>query len=193
MDSVELKSGLNDLKERLNKIREGTFDVSSKEKRLQEIEADLAKEEVWSDLELSQKISKEKTALEKSLILFKSVEEKVADGLMFLEIAEAETKAAPKPDCTAFLIASIEFNSKEIARIITIFAGQLDEQEERISLLKTAIELGNTFLNVPDVRLLQAKEKGKLEPYKSLMSLPDVRISTNKIKENEFSCFQCCY
>ena len=79
----------------------------------------------------------------------------------------------------------IEFNSKEIARIITIFAGQLDEQEERISLLKTAIELGNTFLNVPDVRLLQAKEKGKLEPYKSLMSLPDVRISTNKIKEND--------
>ena len=91
MDSLELKSGLNDLKERLNEIREGTFDVSSKEKRLEEIEADLAKEEVWSDLELSQKISKEKTALEKSLISFKSVEEKVADGLMFLEIAEAES------------------------------------------------------------------------------------------------------
>ena len=82
MDSLELKSGLNDLKERLNEIREGAFDVSSKEKRLEEIEADLAKEEVWSDLELSQKISKEKTALEKSLISFKSVEEKVADGLM---------------------------------------------------------------------------------------------------------------
>ena len=63
MDSLELKSGLNDLKERLNEIREGAFDVSSKEKRLEEIEADLAKEEVWSDLELSQKISKEKTAL----------------------------------------------------------------------------------------------------------------------------------
>ena len=91
MDSLELKSGLNDLKERLNEIREGAFDVSSKEKRLEEIEADLAKEEVWSDLELSQKISKEKTALEKSLISFKSVEEKVADGLMFLEIAEAES------------------------------------------------------------------------------------------------------
>ena len=64
MDSSELKSGLNDLKLRLIDIREGVFDVTSKENRLKQIEDDLAKEEVWSDLELSQKISKEKTALE---------------------------------------------------------------------------------------------------------------------------------
>ena len=90
MDSSELKSGLNDLKLRLIDIREGVFDVTSKENRLKQIEDDLAKEEVWSDLELSQKISKEKTALEKSLTSFKSVEEKVLDGLMFIDIADAE-------------------------------------------------------------------------------------------------------
>jgi len=90
MDSSELKSGLNDLKLRLNEIREGVFDVSSKENRLQQIEDDLAKEEVWSDLELSQKISKEKTVLEKSLASFKTVEEKVSDGLLFIDIAEEE-------------------------------------------------------------------------------------------------------
>ena len=71
MDSIELKSNLSDLKFRLNEIREGVFDVSAKEQRLEQIEIDLAKEEVWSDLELSQKISKEKTAIEKSLINFK--------------------------------------------------------------------------------------------------------------------------
>ena len=69
MDSGELKSGLNDLKLRLDEIREGVFDVSSKENRLKQIEEDLSKQEVWSDLELSQKISKEKTALEKPLTL----------------------------------------------------------------------------------------------------------------------------
>ena len=90
MDSSELKSGLNDLQLRLIDIREGVFDVLSKENRLKQIEDDLAKEEVWSDLELSQKISKEKTALEKSLASFKSVEEKVSDGLMFIDIAEEE-------------------------------------------------------------------------------------------------------
>jgi peptide chain release factor 2 len=90
MDSSELKSGLNDLKLRLNDIREGVFDVTSKENRLKKIEDDLAKEEVWSDLELSQKISKEKTALEKSLASFKFVEEKVSDGLIFIDIAVEE-------------------------------------------------------------------------------------------------------
>ena len=90
MDSGELKSGLNELKLRLDEIREGVFDVSSKENRLKQIEEDLTKEEVWSDLELSQKISKEKTVLEKSLASFKSTEEKVSDGLMFIDIAEEE-------------------------------------------------------------------------------------------------------
>ena len=52
MDSVELKSGLIDLKNRLVEIREGIFDVTGKEKRLKDIEADLSKEEVWSDLDL---------------------------------------------------------------------------------------------------------------------------------------------
>ena len=91
MDSVELKSGLTDLKNRLVEIREGIFDVTGKEKRLKDIEADLSKEEVWSDLDLSQKISKEKTVLEKSLKSFMSVEEKVSDGLVLLEIAEDES------------------------------------------------------------------------------------------------------
>ena len=43
MDSSELKSGLNDLKLRLIDIREGVFDVTSKENRLKKIEDDLAK------------------------------------------------------------------------------------------------------------------------------------------------------
>ena len=88
MDSSELKNSLNDLKIRLDDIKDGVFDINSKEKRLKEIESELSKEEIWSDLDLSQKISKEKTALEKTLNSFKSVEEKVTDGLMFIDIAE---------------------------------------------------------------------------------------------------------
>ena len=65
MDSVELKNNLNDLKMRLDDIKDGVFDITSKEKRLKQIESQLSKEEVWSNLDLSQKISKEKTVLEK--------------------------------------------------------------------------------------------------------------------------------
>ena len=90
MDSSELKNSLNDLKIRLDDIKDGVFDINSKEKRLKEIESELSKEEIWSDLDLSQKISKEKTALEKTLNSFKSVEEKVNDGLMFIDIAAEE-------------------------------------------------------------------------------------------------------
>ena len=57
MDSAELKSGLTDLNLRLAEIREGSFAVTSKEKRLKGIEEDLAKEAGWSDGECSQKIS----------------------------------------------------------------------------------------------------------------------------------------
>jgi peptide chain release factor 2 len=90
MDSVELKNNLNDLKMRLDDIKDGVFDITSKEKRLNQIESQLSKEEVWSNLDLSQKISKEKTVLEKTLNSFKSVEERVADGIMFIDIAEEE-------------------------------------------------------------------------------------------------------
>src|SRR5210317_834246 len=116
MDSGELKSGLNDLKLRLDEIREGVFDVSSKENRLKQIEEDLTKEEVWSDLELSQKISKEKTVLEKSLASFKSAEEKVSDGLMFIDIAEEEgDEASIKEIIESFyelekLVSELEFS-----------------------------------------------------------------------------------
>ena len=64
MDLQELKTTLLDLQQRVDEIKINVLKIESKESRLKEIEKDLAKEEVWSDLELSQKLSKEKTALE---------------------------------------------------------------------------------------------------------------------------------
>ena len=65
MDSSELKNSLNDLKTRLDDIKDGVFDINSKEKRLKEIEGELSKEEIWSDLDLSQKLVKKKQLLKK--------------------------------------------------------------------------------------------------------------------------------
>ena len=74
MDSLELKSNLIDLESRILEIRNGIFDVASKESRLQEISKQLSSEDVWSDLDLSQKLSKEKASIEKSLTLFLNTE-----------------------------------------------------------------------------------------------------------------------
>ena len=69
MDFQELKLNLQDLQNRAKEIRDNVFKIEIKEKRLGEIEKQLTKEEVWSDLDLFQKLSKEKTSLEKVLVL----------------------------------------------------------------------------------------------------------------------------
>ena len=58
MDSIELKGLLQSLTERLSSIKEDVFQISKKIDKLSQINNDLTKEEVWSDLELSQNLNK---------------------------------------------------------------------------------------------------------------------------------------
>ena len=90
MDLQELKTTLLDLQQRVNEIKKNVLKIESKESRLKEIEKDLAKEEVWSDLELSQKLSKEKTSLEKTISSYKVVSEKLSDAQVLLEVSIEE-------------------------------------------------------------------------------------------------------
>ena len=60
MDLQELKISLLDMEKRLDDIKDNVLSIESKKIRLDEIDKKLSKEEVWSDLELSQKLSKEK-------------------------------------------------------------------------------------------------------------------------------------
>ena len=90
MDFQELKLNLQDLLNRINEIRDNVFKIETKEKRLAEIEKQLTKEEVWSDLDLSQKLSKEKTSLEKVLSSYKTVSDKISDSQVLLEVSIEE-------------------------------------------------------------------------------------------------------
>ena len=80
MDIQELKLTLSDLNERLNDIKINVYKIDSKKTRLQEIESQLSQEKVWSNLELSQKLSKEKTALEKTISRWRSESFPSRDG-----------------------------------------------------------------------------------------------------------------
>ena len=84
MDFQELKLNLQDLQNRAKEIRDNVFKIEIKEKRLGEIEKQLTKEEVWSDLDLFQKLSKEKTSLEKVLSSYKTVSDKISDSQVLL-------------------------------------------------------------------------------------------------------------
>ena len=90
MDFHELKLSLSDMEARLQDIRDNVLLIDNKKNRLSEIDNELSKEEVWSDLELSQKLSKEKTTLEKSLKLFDEVYRKLSDSVVLLDVSIEE-------------------------------------------------------------------------------------------------------
>ena len=90
MDIQELKLTLSDLTERLNDIKINVYKIDSKKTRLQEIESQLSQEKVWSNLELSQKLSKEKTALEKTISSYDNVSARLSDCQVLLDVSVEE-------------------------------------------------------------------------------------------------------
>ena len=90
MDIQELKLTLSDLNERLNDIKINVYQIDSKKTRLQEVESQLSQEKVWSNLELSQKLSKEKTALEKTISSYDNVSARLSDCQVLLDVSVEE-------------------------------------------------------------------------------------------------------
>ena len=90
MDFQELKLSLSEMEARLQDIKDNILLIDNKKTRLNEIDSELSKEEVWSDLELSQKLSKEKTTLEKSIKSFDDVSRKLSDSVVLLEVSIEE-------------------------------------------------------------------------------------------------------
>ncbi|MDA9997522.1 peptide chain release factor 2 [Gammaproteobacteria bacterium] len=82
---------MNDLNQRLEEIANGPFALIDKQKRLKSIEDSLSTESVWSNLELSQSLNKEKSSLEKALENYNHIKEKVSDNLMLFEMASEES------------------------------------------------------------------------------------------------------
>jgi len=90
MDIQELRLTLSDLNERLDDIKINVYKIDSKKTRLQEIESQLSQEKVWSNLELSQKLSKEKTALEKTISSYNNVSARLSDCQVLLDVSVEE-------------------------------------------------------------------------------------------------------
>ena len=136
MDSSELKSNLIDLESRILEIRNGIFDVASKESRLQEISKQLSSEDVWSDLDLSQKLSKEKASIEKSLTLFLNTEIQVNDNLSLLDMAEEESdletinekKINPSDTINMELLKKLKLINKNSEKLKILGTGEIKDK-----------------------------------------------------------------
>ena len=104
MDSQEIKLNINNLEERLDEIENSVLNIGAKEVRLKEIENQLSQEETWSDLDLSQKLNKEKTSIEKTLESFRNVKNKLSDCSLLLQIANEDKDDSPLQEIIEDLI-----------------------------------------------------------------------------------------
>ena len=95
MDSQEIKLNINNLEERLDEIENSVLNIEAKEARLKEIENQLSQKETWSDLDLSQKLNKEKTSIDKTLQSFRDVKNKLSDCSLLLQIANEDDDDSP--------------------------------------------------------------------------------------------------
>ena len=102
----------------------GFFDVETKQSRLNEIDEQLEKPDLWQNFELSRHLNQEKASLEKSLEAIQSLKTAVVDALELAELAREEddqdTLNAIAEDVKDYSqkIDSLEFTS--------IFSGQMD-------------------------------------------------------------------
>ena len=104
MDSQEIKLKINNLEERLDEIENNVLNIGAKEVRLKEIENQLSQEETWSDLDLSQKLNKEKTSIDKTLESFRDVKNKLSDCSLLLQIANEDNDDSPLQEIIEDLI-----------------------------------------------------------------------------------------
>ena len=120
MDVQELKSKLSDLEKRLKDIKIEVYKIDSKKIRLQEIENKLSQEEVWSDLELSQSLSKEKTALEKTISSYEHVSTRLSDSSVLLEVSVEENDDSSIQEISNELIElTVLVEDLEFSRLFT--------------------------------------------------------------------------
>ena len=90
MDSQELRSKLTDLQNRLDDLKLNVLEIDKKKLRLDAIESELLQEQVWSNLELSQKLSKEKTIIEKTISSYMEIANKISDSQILLDLSIEE-------------------------------------------------------------------------------------------------------
>ena len=132
MDVQELKSTLSDLEIRLKDIKDNVLYIDVKIKRLAEIENELSKEEIWSDLELSQKLSKEKTSIDKALTSFNNVSSKLSDSIILLDVSIEENDDSSIEDIS--IEASEIMTSVEEFEFSRMFTNKMDSSSAYIEI-----------------------------------------------------------
>ena len=110
----------------------GTFDVDSKEKEILEIENQLLKKEIWSDIEKSTDLNKRKTFLEKSLAIYKDSLNKLSDNKLLLDMAlEEDDQTTIKQISDEILEIKPSIENLEFTKM---FSGKMDSSNAFVDI-----------------------------------------------------------
>ena len=110
----------------------GTFDVDSKEKEILEIENQLLKKEIWSDIEKSTDLNKRKTFLEKSLATYKDSLNKLSDNKLLLDMAlEEDDQTTIKQISDEILEIKPSIENLEFTKM---FSGKMDSSNAFVDI-----------------------------------------------------------
>ncbi len=110
----------------------GTFDVDSKEKEILEIENQLLKIELWSDIEKSTDLNKRKTFLEKSLATYKDSLNKLSDNKLLLDMAlEEDDQTTIKQISDEILEIKPSIDNLEFTKM---FSGKMDSSNAFVDI-----------------------------------------------------------
>ena len=110
----------------------GTFDVDSKEEEILEIENQLLKKEIWSDIEKSTDLNKRKTFLEKSLTTYKDSLNKLSDNKLLLDMAlEEDDQTTIKQISDEILEIKPSIENLEFTKM---FSGKMDSSNAFVDI-----------------------------------------------------------
>ena len=109
-----------------------SLDLDNKQKRIEELEADMEAPGFWDDTEKSQKCMKELKGLKDAFEKYNTLEQGLEDAKTLIEMAEEENDATLLPELESE-ITSFEERMENL-RIETLLSGEYDKNNAILSL-----------------------------------------------------------
>ncbi|MCH2172371.1 peptide chain release factor 2 [Myxococcota bacterium] len=131
VDSSELAERLRALRERVEEFR-GGFDPARLRLRLEALEADIARPDLWDDPDQAQKVLREKSGVDRELQVFEQLESYLDDAEVLLDLAtEADDQATRDEAAEKLSLADAELAEAELRRLL---GGEHDTSNAIVSI-----------------------------------------------------------
>jgi peptide chain release factor 2 len=110
----------------------GVFDLTGLRSRLEELDLELARPDLWDDREQAEKVGREKTSLEREITLFDELESALDDAATLLELAEEADDAEARAEAADHFVRVEE--SLQEAELRQLLGGEHDHSDAIVAI-----------------------------------------------------------